>query len=371
MKLLVATNNRGKIEEYRELLGGLPVQLVSPVEEDIHLEVDETGQTFAENAMLKARAFAGRSGLVTLADDSGLEVDALNGEPGVFSARYDGVAGNDVSRYTLLLKKMEAVPWEKRGARFRCVIALGSPERSEPEPVGEGRCEGFISRVPHGKHGFGYDPVFFVPQFGQTMAELPPETKNQISHRARAVQGVREVLARQFFPELLKRWEVDDALPPTSALRIRPARIADYVALQRHCYPQEPADSVLDRLRWDLIRVDEGAAISLVAEADGEAVAYVRLLLKRSIGEITSLIVAELFRGRGIARALIHVSKEIARDHGARILTVVVDRGAKRTRSLYSSLGFTPYKTPKIPRRGYLSSGLYMKQILVEDYSES
>jgi XTP/dITP diphosphohydrolase len=156
------------------------------------IEVDETGGSFAENARLKAVAYARASGLPTLADDSGLEVDALGGEPGIHSARYAGSGASDEKRYRLLLEKLQGVPWEKRTARFRCVIAVVTPEGQIH--TAEGACEGIIAFVPKGEHGFGYDPVFYFPEYGMTMAELPLEIKNQVSHRARAMQGAREIL---------------------------------------------------------------------------------------------------------------------------------------------------------------------------------
>jgi XTP/dITP diphosphohydrolase len=192
IKLLVATNNPGKVREYEALLKGLPLTLTYPAQEGIDIEVEETGSTFAENARLKAMAYAGASDLLTLADDSGLEVDALGGEPGTRSARYAGQEASDEDRYRLLLSKLEGVPWERRTARFRCVIAVARPQGEVR--IAEGTCEGVIAFEPKGEHGFGYDPVFYMPEQGQTMAELEPEVKNRISHRARAAQGARRIL---------------------------------------------------------------------------------------------------------------------------------------------------------------------------------
>ncbi|MEA3345820.1 MAG: XTP/dITP diphosphatase [Chloroflexota bacterium] len=194
MKLLIATRNRGKLREYEALLAGLELQLVDLTEMGISLEVEETGETFEENAVLKARAYAQASGLLTLADDSGLEVDALGGEPGVRTARYGGRGASDEDRYRLLLRRLEGVPKGERGARFRCVIAIATPDGELH--TAEGVCEGCIAFQPRGSHGFGYDPVFFVPEYGCTMAQLPPEVKNRISHRARAAEGAREILHR-------------------------------------------------------------------------------------------------------------------------------------------------------------------------------
>jgi len=192
VKLLIATNNPGKIREYQELLAGLPLELTYPAQEGLDLEVPETGESFAENARLKAVAYARASSLLTLADDSGLEVDALGGEPGIHSARYAGRGASDEERYRLLLEKLREVPWEERTARFHCVIAVATPEGQVH--TAEGTCEGIIAFVPKGEHGFGYDPVFHFPEYGMTMAELPPEIKNKISHRARAAQRAREIL---------------------------------------------------------------------------------------------------------------------------------------------------------------------------------
>jgi XTP/dITP diphosphohydrolase len=191
-RLLVATNNPGKLAEYRELLAGLPVELTYLPDVGLNFAVTETGATFEENAILKARAYAAASGRLTLADDSGLEVDALNGEPGVRSARYAGPHTNDVANYRLLLHRLAGVPWERRGARFRCVIAIATPDGTVR--TSEGECPGVIGFEPRGSYGFGYDPVFYMPEFHLTMAELPVEVKNQVSHRARAALKAREVL---------------------------------------------------------------------------------------------------------------------------------------------------------------------------------
>ena len=192
IKLLVATNNKGKLEEYRSLLAGIPFEMVSPAEARICLEVKESGKTFEDNATLKARAFAAVSGLLTLADDSGLEVDALGGEPGVMSARYAGEGASDAQRVQYLLSKLKDVPPEKRTARFRCVIAIAAPEGNVRLCAGE--CRGTIISEPRGGHGFGYDPVFYFPELGKTMAELPMEVKNRISHRGRAAAEARKIL---------------------------------------------------------------------------------------------------------------------------------------------------------------------------------
>ena len=194
MRLLIATRNPGKLKEYEQLLAGLPVTLTYLSGEGIAHEVEETGETFADNAIHKAEEYARISGLLTLADDSGLEVDALDGEPGVHSARYAGPRATDEDRYQVLLERMRDVPREERGARFRCVIAVAEPEGGVWTT--EGKCEGVIALAPKGEHGFGYDPVFYLPDQEQTMAQLAPEVKNRMSHRARAAQEIRPILER-------------------------------------------------------------------------------------------------------------------------------------------------------------------------------
>ena len=191
-RLLIATTNRGKQREYVELLGDLGIALTWPDAEGLRLEVEESGATYAENACLKAEAYARTSKLWTLADDSGLDVDALDGAPGVRSARYGGPGLDDAGRYRLLLEKLKDVPEGRRQARFRCVIALVSPAGQLYQS--EGACEGVIACGPKGNHGFGYDPVFYMPELGRTMAELPEEEKNRRSHRARAAAGMKEIL---------------------------------------------------------------------------------------------------------------------------------------------------------------------------------
>jgi len=191
-KLLIGTNNPGKLAEYRTLLRGIPFDIVNPRDIGITADIKETGKTFTENACLKATTLAKQTGLLTLADDSGIEVDALGGEPGVMSARYAGENATDSDRVKFLLNKMRNVPWEKRTARFRAVIAVATPEGRTYLAAGE--CQGYVASEPRGDNGFGYDPVFFVPELGKTMAELPPAEKHRLSHRGRAAVTAREIL---------------------------------------------------------------------------------------------------------------------------------------------------------------------------------
>lgn len=198
MPLLVATHNAGKLREFQALLA--PLELVSAATATPGLTVKETGRTFAENAALKARAFAQASGLITLADDSGLEVDALGGAPGVLSARYGGPHLDDQGRCRLLLEALRPFPEPaRRGARFRCCLVAWAPDGRHCQA--EGACEGLIAHNPAGEEGFGYDPLFFVPEHHQTMAQLAPQVKNEFSHRARALRALRPLLL-QTFPEL-------------------------------------------------------------------------------------------------------------------------------------------------------------------------
>jgi XTP/dITP diphosphohydrolase len=193
-KLLIASHNVGKLREFTALLAGLPLTLVTPGDLGLDLDVEESGATYADNARLKATAYAQASGLLTLADDSGLEVHALGGAPGVHSARY--AFGDDVDRVRALLRALSKapVPEQDRSACFRCVIVLATP--SGVSWSSEGECAGHIIDTPRGSGGFGYDPVFYIPSYDRTMAELSPEEKNRISHRARAAQGMRPILAK-------------------------------------------------------------------------------------------------------------------------------------------------------------------------------
>lgn len=195
-KLLLATRNRAKAREYSLLLQGIPYEIVTLVDAGIGLVVSETGRTLEENASIKARAYAARGKLMALADDSGLEVEALGGEPGALSARYAGEGAYDRERIDYLLRRLEGVPWERRAARFVCVIAIASPE-GEVE-LFRGECNGIIAFEPKGENGFGYDPIFYLPELGRTVAELSIEEKNQISHRGRAARKARQLLSSTF-----------------------------------------------------------------------------------------------------------------------------------------------------------------------------
>ncbi len=196
-QLLVATRNQGKVNEFSQMLANLDLNWLSLVDAGVGVEVEETGLTFRENAILKAQTYARLSGLMTLADDSGLVVDALAGAPGVHTARYGGVGLTSEERYQFLLENMQHVPWDERTARFQCVIVMADPD-GKIVAESEGVCEGMIALEPAGSGGFGYDPVFYLPAYNKTMAQMG-SVKHQISHRGRALRAImprlREILA--------------------------------------------------------------------------------------------------------------------------------------------------------------------------------
>ena len=191
-KLLVATNNRGKLREYTELLKGIPFELTTLSEQGITEEVVEAGSSLKQNAIHKAITYARLSGLITMADDSGLEVDALCGEPGPLSRRYAGENVSDEERNDFLLAKLRNVRRQKRTARFRAFIAIALPDGKVK--TSEGVCEGIIAFGAKGEGGFGYDPIFYLPELDKHMAELSLAEKNRISHRAKAVQKAKRIL---------------------------------------------------------------------------------------------------------------------------------------------------------------------------------
>ncbi len=190
--LLLATSNPHKLEEFRAIFTDLPLKLLTLNDLRLDMEVEETGTTFAENAELKARAYAQASGMLTLADDSGLEIDTLGGAPGIQSARYLGRGTSYEERFRRILEQMKGLPMERRTARFRCAIALAEP--TGYTRIVDGVIEGVIADSPRGENGFGYDPIFYVPELGKTLAELAPVHKNRISHRARAAQAAHRLL---------------------------------------------------------------------------------------------------------------------------------------------------------------------------------
>jgi len=193
MKVVLATSNRSKASEIGRMLEGTGVEILSLASFPGAILPPETGSTMKENALIKARAASLATGLPALADDSGLEVDFLDGAPGVFSARFAGEGATDEDNWKKLLNELDGVPAEKRSARFRCAIALVGLDANER--CFEGVLEGVITEGPRGSNGFGYDPVFFIPVEGRTSAELSPEEKNRISHRARALEELKSYLS--------------------------------------------------------------------------------------------------------------------------------------------------------------------------------
>ena len=193
MKLLISTNNPDKVREFTQILAGLPLEIVTPSSLGLRLEAEETGATFAENAELKARAFHEATGLPSLADDSGLEVEALDGAPGVYSARYQGLPDGE-AKNRLVLHQMEEVPWERRDCRYVAELAIVD-EKGKLHRC-RGILNGKVAMEPRGQGGFGFDPIFFVPSRGRTVAEMAPEEKNRISHRGKAGRCARRVLEK-------------------------------------------------------------------------------------------------------------------------------------------------------------------------------
>jgi XTP/dITP diphosphohydrolase len=191
--LVVATANPGKLREFRSLLEGLPFELTSLAELRLP-SPDETGRSFLENALLKARHAADLSGSAAVADDSGLEVDALNGAPGIYSARYAGSGADDRANNAKLMQALEGVPRDKRQARYRCALVLIENAQDAAPLVAEADWEGLMLDAPRGAGGFGYDPYFWLPELGKSAAELPPAEKNRLSHRGKAMLDLRRQL---------------------------------------------------------------------------------------------------------------------------------------------------------------------------------
>ena len=194
-KIIFATGNAGKMKEVREILKDLNVEVLSMKEAGIQADVEENGKTFQENAVIKAREIMKISGEVVLADDSGLEIDYLNKEPGIYSARYMGEDTSYRIKNGNLIERLQGVPDEKRTARFVCAIAAAFPDGSVETT--EGTIEGRIGYEEKGENGFGYDPIFYVPELGCTTAELTGEQKNQISHRGKALEAMKEILKKR------------------------------------------------------------------------------------------------------------------------------------------------------------------------------
>lgn len=191
-KIVFATTNEGKVKEIKEILKDFPIEVVSMKEMGITADIEENGTTFEENSLIKARALAKLTGLPALADDSGLEVDYLNGEPGIYSARYLGRDTDYDYKNNYIIDKLSGAKGEDRSARFVCVISLVLPDGREF--VERGVVEGLIGYEQKGENGFGYDPIFYLPEYGKTSAELPPDEKNKISHRGKALTAMKKLI---------------------------------------------------------------------------------------------------------------------------------------------------------------------------------
>lgn len=191
-KIVVATKNKGKVKEIKSILGDLPFEVLTMSEAGIDIEIEETGETFEENALIKARAMKKYTSSIVMADDSGLEVDYLNGAPGIYSARFSGNDANDEKNNKKLLELMNGVEEEKRVARFVCAISVIFEDDSHLSIRGE--CEGKVLTEPKGENGFGYDPLFFLTEYNASMAEVNQEVKNEISHRAKALKEFKKII---------------------------------------------------------------------------------------------------------------------------------------------------------------------------------
>ncbi|MCC3356513.1 XTP/dITP diphosphatase [Bacillus sp. REN16] len=191
-EIMIATKNKGKVNEFRDLFASQGVKLKSLLDYPKIEDIEETGKTFAENAQIKAEAIAKKLYIPVIADDSGLAIDYLDGRPGVYSARYAGEHKNDTDNLNKVIEELTGVPNEKRTARFHCALALAIP--GEETEIVEGTCEGVITENPVGENGFGYDPIFFVPEKGKTLAELSNDEKNMISHRGNALRKLEKLL---------------------------------------------------------------------------------------------------------------------------------------------------------------------------------
>lgn len=191
-EIIIATKNKGKAKDFEALLEPMGYKVLTLHDVAPHMDVEETGVTFEENAILKAETIAAELQATVIADDSGLEIDALGGEPGVYSARYSGEQKNDDSNMDKVLQKLVQVPVDEKTARFRCVLALASPGKETV--IFEGVCEGLILDEKKGDHGFGYDPIFYVPSHDKTMAQMKPEEKASISHRGNAIRELGKAM---------------------------------------------------------------------------------------------------------------------------------------------------------------------------------
>jgi len=192
--LIVATRNKGKYHEIKEILADMPFNVMSMEDMNLYVDIVENGKTFEENSLIKAREVCKLVNEIVIADDSGLEVDYLNGQPGIYSSRFGGENATDREKNKILLAMLEGVPFEKRKASFVCVIAVVYPEGNYFTV--KGTCDGYIGFKPEGRNGFGYDPLFYMPEYGMTTAQMEPEEKHKISHRGKALKLMVEELKK-------------------------------------------------------------------------------------------------------------------------------------------------------------------------------
>ncbi|MEO8082191.1 MAG: GNAT family acetyltransferase [Ardenticatenales bacterium] len=338
MRLLVATTNPGKVRELRAILADLGIDAILPGDVGLDLDVVEDGATFEANAVLKALAFADAADMPALADDSGLEVDALGGEPGVHSARW--APGSDEDRVVALLARLDAVPPERRSARFRTVAALAVPGRVIATAAGA--VEGRIAAAPVGEGGFGYDPVFLVEDGGldgtRTMAELDAATKNDLSHRARAVAGLGDAIGRLVATSSTPTVRTGAGASP--ALAIRPFRPTDedaVVSLWRRCGLTRPSNDP----RKDIARKSKvQAEWFLVGTLDETIVATVMAGYDGHRGWLYYVGVDPTHRGRGIGRAMLVDVERRMRALGCPKINLQVRTGNDDAMAFYRALGY-------------------------------
>lgn len=354
-RLLIATGNPGKVRELRALLAELGTETVTPDDVGLALDVVEDGATFEANAVRKAVAFAAAADMPALADDSGLEVDALGGEPGVRSARW--VAGGDEDRVAALLARLADVPAERRTARFRSVAALAGP--GGIVATAAGAVEGRIAFAPRGASGFGYDPVFLVEDGGldgtRTMAELDPSTKNALSHRARAVAGLSDAIAR--LARAVPSSAAMGGLPAAAALVVRPFRSedeGDVVALWSRCDLTRPWNDP----RKDIARkADVQAEWFLVGTLDERIVATVMAGYDGHRGWLYYVGVDPAYRHRGIGRAILEHVEERLRAIGCPKINLQVRTGNEGALAFYRALGYAVDDVTPMGRRLVDDSG--------------
>ena len=336
--LLVATHNRGKVKEIARMLADEDVAFLTLADLDIAHDVAETAPDFMGNARLKAVAYARMSGYLTLADDSGLEVDALGGRPGVHTKRYGGDELDDEGRYRYLLANLVGVPAAERGARFRCVMVLA---RADGVELGwtEGVCEGRIGLEPAGSNGFGYDPVFYLPELGRTMAQLTGPEKNERSHRGRALAAMVPLLKEQLQSRSsFRRAKLTDL--QQVATWVETAAACRLWAGSRVSFPLDTGNLAAE-LNW-------AASDSLVmVDADDQLLAFGQLFDTPGGGvHLARIIVAPQRRGVGLGRQFVNYLLRSSLKRKPTNISLNVAADNVQAKQLYRSLGFVPTERP-------------------------